>query len=101
MNNRFEISQKVSLIYPYYGSFPNYFSAWYRSACSNDKIDFYIITDIDSAERYKSRNVHIVHMALQEIRDRLSKVIGGGGSGFKSHISSAIIDLLMVRYLVI
>lgn len=36
---------KICLLEPYYGTFPNYFHLWIKSASLNPNIDFYIISD--------------------------------------------------------
>ena len=41
MNKR----KKVAIIIPYFGSFPNYFDYWLKSALANKDFDFLIFTD--------------------------------------------------------
>lgn len=43
--NTYKKMNKICLLEPYYGTFPNYFHLWIKSASLNPNIDFYIISD--------------------------------------------------------
>ncbi|MBQ7562339.1 MAG: hypothetical protein IJS99_11025, partial [Synergistaceae bacterium] len=63
----------VALILPYYGTFPNYFPLWLKSAGCNKNFDFFVFTDIDCSCYKIPENVHVVKMTLDEIRERANK----------------------------
>lgn len=69
------MQNKVCLISPYYGIFPNYFHLWIESASHNPKIDFYIITD--SEFNYSlPPNIHQIHLSLNGIKERVERITG-------------------------
>lgn len=70
-----KMENKVCLILPYYGVFPNYFHLWIESASHNPRIDFYIITDSDF-HYHLPPNIHLVHLPLNEIKERLEQKTG-------------------------
>lgn len=66
---------RVAIILPYYGTFPNYFDIWLYSAGGNSSIDFIIITD-SNMDGYKiPENIKVISMSLEEIRKRISKEV--------------------------
>lgn len=65
---------KIALIMPYFGKFPNYFELWLKSASYNETIDFYIFTDIEY-DKYLPKNVHIVNMTFDEIKKRAQSIV--------------------------
>lgn len=70
-----EHKNKICLILPYYGDFPNYFSIWLESASKNKDIDYYIITN--SNYPYPTYpNIFLVHRSLSDIRNKLISITG-------------------------
>ena len=67
---------KIGIILPYYGKFPNYFDLWLASAGKNQDIDFILITDSKVPAYQFPENIKIVIMTISEIRDRVSKEVG-------------------------
>ena len=63
----------VALILPYFGTFPNYFPLWLKSAGANPNFTFMIFTDIDMSSYNMPANVHVYAMTLEEIRQRAAK----------------------------
>lgn len=66
--------KKACFIIPYYGKFPDYFPLWLNSANNNPEYDFYFLTDI-SWNAPLPPNVILVRMALEEIAQRVHKVL--------------------------
>lgn len=67
-----DMKNKICLILPYYGVFPNYFHLWINSASYNSFIDFYIITDSDFPYQLPN-NIHKKSISLNEIKQRLQE----------------------------
>lgn len=66
------MNNKVAFIIPYFGSFPNYFDLWLKSAHKNLNFDFYIFTD----NNYKSRdNIKFVKTTFSEFKKALQSQI--------------------------
>ena len=63
---------RICLIVPYFGRFPNYFQLWLNSVKYNSDIDFLIITDDDTQYDYPS-NVILKKEKFQNIRNRIKK----------------------------
>ncbi len=73
--NTYKKMNKICLLEPYYGTFPNYFHLWIKSASLNPNIDFYIISD--SFFPYElPPNIFLINMSLGEIKERLENAIG-------------------------
>lgn len=68
--------KSIAIVIPYYGKFPNYFDFWVESAKYNTTIDFYVVTDIEGASRYNSKNVKVINLALSTIKERISEIVG-------------------------
>ena len=65
--------KKVAVIIPYFGSFPNYFDYWLKSALTNKDFDFLIFTD---NLNYKTQgNVHFINMSFSEFRELVQKQV--------------------------
>ncbi|WP_148677808.1 DUF6625 family protein [Klebsiella sp. RIT-PI-d] len=64
---------RIALILPYMGSFPNYFSLWAMSAKKNDFIDFYVITD-QVKNRCNDENIYYIPMAFNELKFNIQKI---------------------------
>lgn len=60
--------EKIVIIVPYFGTFPNNFNLWLKSCEENKNIDFLIITDIKINNKI-SKNIHIVNMNIEELRN--------------------------------
>ena len=69
------MENKVCLLVPYFGQFPNYFDLWLSSAKQCEKIDFYILTD-KFFPGDKSNNIHFIKYTLDEIKNKASIVLG-------------------------
>lgn len=59
---------KICVIGVYFGTFPDYISLWLRSCEKNPTIDFLIFSD--HAIESTPDNVQIIHMTLQEMKNR-------------------------------
>ena len=66
---------KICLLEPYYGTFPNYFHLWIKSASLNRSIDFYIIPGSFVPYELPS-NIFLINMSLGEIKERLENAVG-------------------------
>lgn len=55
------------LILPFFGRFNEYFQLWLTSVRNNPTIDFLIITDNHSIEKYPN-NVRVVYMSFEELK---------------------------------
>lgn len=64
---------KVCIIIPYFGKFPNYFDFWLKSAYYNDKFDFLIFTDNKSY--HTQNNVKFIHMSFEAFKKLLQKQV--------------------------
>ena len=72
MNNR---KNKIAIVGVWYGNHnPDYFDFWLKSASFNDKIDFYIIGEINGITQLPD-NVFYVPMTLSEIEARIQEKI--------------------------
>lgn len=66
-------TNRVAIIIPYFGTFPNYFNYWLKSALANRDFTFFIFTDNTS---YKTiNNVKFIKMQFEEFKDLLQKQI--------------------------
>lgn len=75
MSNTINQSNRICLLSPYYGTFPNYFHIWLESASKNKNIDFYIISD--SEYNFKSYdNIFLIRRSLKDIKDKIEKIVG-------------------------
>lgn len=63
---------KVVIIIPYFGKFPNYFDFWEKSAVANKDFDFLIFTD-NSYKSYK--NITFVKTTFDDFKDLLQKQV--------------------------
>ena len=62
---------KPALILPYYGTLPNYFPLWLKSAGTNPDFTFMIFTDCDMSGYNVPENVRVIHLTF----DGLKKLI--------------------------
>lgn len=60
----------IAMIAFQFGKLPNYFQLWLNSAAFNESVDFFIYTD-DHAEYDMPKNVHIIEMSFQEMKDKI------------------------------
>lgn len=59
--------RSVLLILPFFGEFPNYFDLWIHSANMNKSIDFLIVTDNDSIDKYNLKeNIKVKSLSFEE-----------------------------------
>ncbi|MCB2293931.1 hypothetical protein LGK95_10405 [Clostridium algoriphilum] len=65
--------EKIAIIIPYFGAYPNYFNLWLFSAGYNPSIDFYIITDIKTELNYPP-NVHVVPMSFEDVKKKIQSL---------------------------
>ena len=65
---------RVCLIYPYFGKFPNYFNLFLESARHNKKYDFHIYTDNEFPD-INADNIYFHKDSLAEIKNRAVKVL--------------------------
>lgn len=63
---------RICLIVPYFGRFPNYFQLWLNSVKYNSDIDFLIITDDDTKYDYPP-NVILKKESFQKLRSRIKE----------------------------
>lgn len=64
--------KKIVLISTYFGSFPNYFNLWLKSAGSNESIDFLIFSDCEHSKYTPlPHNVKIVKTDFEALRKRI------------------------------
>ena len=70
--------KKIVVFAVYYGNFPTYFPLFLLSCKYNNTIDFVIVTDNKDMNKLYDipENVKIVNITLQDIKQRLDKVIG-------------------------
>lgn len=62
---------KVALLIPYFGTLPNYFSLWRKSAEANKKFDFLFFTDCFVKS---STNIKVVSMKFSDLKKRISEL---------------------------
>lgn len=65
---------KVAIFGCYYGQFPVWMQYWLKSCETNPTIDFLIVTDLDLPD--KPKNVHIIPLSLDEVRQLAEQKIG-------------------------
>lgn len=59
---------KIALIFPYYGKYPNYFNLWLKTAEYNPNIDYIFFTDRMPSESFPP-NIIWNKMSFQELKD--------------------------------
>lgn len=69
MNKR----KKVAIIIPYFGSFPNYFDYWLKSALANKDFDFLIFTD--NSNYRTQENVYFIKMTFSKFRGLIQRQV--------------------------
>lgn len=71
---------KIAIIILYFippsGGLPNYFEYWQKSAAANDKIDFFIISNVDSSKYTQYNNIHFITMDANEYWDKIQDLLG-------------------------
>lgn len=69
---------KITAICCYYGKLPEYFSLWAYSAGKNDFIDFYLVTDEETAKNIPPlpENVKVKLIPFGDIKKRAKKTLG-------------------------
>lgn len=65
---------RICIINVYFGTFPNYFPLWLKSAEKNPNIDFFIFSNTNYA--YLPPNVRIIHSTLNDIKQRAENALG-------------------------
>lgn len=66
---------KIALLLPYFGQFPNYFQLWINSAAKNDFIDFFVFTDNDKTNYNLYPNIKWINMDFSEIREKIVHIL--------------------------
>lgn len=61
--------KKLVLISTYFGTLPEYFNIWCKSAAANSNIDFFIYTDCDYPNT--PDNVHLIKMTFSALREKV------------------------------
>lgn len=64
---------KIGIIIPYFGNFPNYFELWLACCEKNKEIDFLIFTDNVNTYNYPG-NVHVSIISFREIKERIQSL---------------------------
>lgn len=71
---------KIAIFIPYFtppsGELPNYFEYWQKSAAANDKIDFFIPSNVDSSKYVQYDNIHFIAMSVNEFWDKVQALVG-------------------------
>lgn len=65
------MKNRVALVFPYYGKYPNYFSLWLRTAEYNPQIDFLFFTDKMPDYKY-SANIKYIEMSFNELKNLIA-----------------------------
>lgn len=65
----------IVIIIPYFGKLPTYFTIWLKSVEYNPTVDFKIYTDC-KFEGVLPRNVQIVNITWEELRNKVKRVCG-------------------------
>lgn len=67
------MKKKIVLIIPYFGTFPNYFEYWLKSAEKNSTFDFLFFTDNTD---YKSeKNIKYIHCTFEEFKAKIQSCV--------------------------
>ena len=69
------MKKSVVLLIPYFGTLPDYFDLWLRSAESNPEFDFFIYTDAQINVRINS-NIKIFQTSFEAFRERFYQKLG-------------------------
>lgn len=64
---------RVVIIIPYFGKFPNYFNFWLKSALENKDFDFLFFTDNTNYQTY--RNIKFIHMSFENFKKILQSKV--------------------------
>ena len=70
-----KLKKSVVLLIPYFGTLPDYFDLWLRSAESNPEFDFFIYTDAQINVRTNS-NIKIFQTSFEAFRERFYQKLG-------------------------
>lgn len=62
---------KYAALCCYFGQWPSYFQFWLKSCSYNDKIDFYLVSDISTDGYEVPENVRIVKKSFSQIQERV------------------------------
>jgi len=66
------MKHKIALLQPYFGKLPNYFNLALKSYEYNSDFDWYILTD-DKAKYNYPKNVHVIYMTFDELKEKFQK----------------------------
>ena len=58
----------AALILPYYGTLPNYFPLWLKSAGANPDFTFMLFTDCDMSGYNVPENVKVIHLTFEGLK---------------------------------
>lgn len=67
------MNNKVVIIIPYFGKFPNYFEYWLKSALYNPGFDFMIFTD--NTKYRTNKNIKFINITFKEFKSLLQNQI--------------------------
>ena len=67
---------KIAIICPYFGNFPNYFDFTIKSMENNSFIDWYIFTDNDISGKIKNENIKYIKYSFKELQELVKLKIG-------------------------
>lgn len=92
---------KITLIVPYFGSWPAFFRIWAESVQRNEAIEVLLVSDLP-APIFMAPNIKLVRMTLSEVADRVAAAIGLPVANshphklcdFRPHFGLAFSDLL-------
>lgn len=66
------MQNKIALIIPYFGNFPNYFNYWLKSALNNPEFDFLIFTN---NKNQSIKNVKFINTSFLEFKKLLQRQV--------------------------
>lgn len=69
------MKHKVALILPYFGTLPNYFPLWMKSAGANRDFTFMLFTDADLSGYNVPDNVKVIPMTLDDVRKLIALIL--------------------------
>lgn len=71
------MKNKICIIIPYFGKFPNWIDLFIHSCRMNPEIDFLFFTDDDALSEYRGENIKVVDMSFGKMRDMIHAKLKG------------------------
>lgn len=68
--------KSIAIIIPYFGTLPWYFDYFVHTCRHNETIDFYLITDDESAKKRVCKNIHVIITSFRELKAAISRKLG-------------------------